>query len=101
MPRIDLILYAVAAAFVAFLWVSRGNALDEVERQTAIIATYKARDALAASDAARKAQNYAEALRKANNEAKAQRTRADWLSRQTGKGCADAQNLVSEYRKRA
>ena len=85
-------------AYGWYIWDSRADALAEVGRLTAQI---QAQADLAAADEARKAAAYAEAKRKADNEAAHLRGRVEWLRKQTPKGCADAAELIQEYRGRS
>lgn len=81
-----------------YVWDSRQDAL---ERVTSLEAQIQAQADMAAADAARKAAAYAEAKRKADNEAAHLRGRVEWLRKQTPKGCADAAELLEEYRSRS
>ena len=81
-----------------YIWDSRQDARAEVGRLTAQI---QAQADMAAADEARKAAAYAEAKRKADNEAAHLRGRVEWLRKQTPKGCADAAELIQEYRGRS
>ena len=81
-----------------YIWDSRQDAMAEVGRLTAQI---KAQADIAAQDAARKQAAWLEAKRKADNEAAHLRGRVEWLRKQTPKGCADAAELIQEYRGRS
>ena len=82
----------------AYIWDSRQDALARV---TQLEDQIKAQADIAAQDAARKQAAWTEAKRKADNEAAHLRGRVEWLRKQTPKGCADAAELIQEYRSRS
>ena len=81
-----------------YIWDSRQDALAEV---VALKARIQVQADIAAQDAARKQAAWVEAKRKADNEAAHLRGRVEWLRKQTPKGCADAAELIQEYRGRS
>lgn len=95
MLKVALIGFALVYGW--YIWDSRQDALAEV---VTLKAQIKAQADIAEQDAARKQAAWVEAKRKADNEAAHLRGRVEWLRKQTPKGCADAAELIQEYRGR-